>query len=165
VPKLRHLDDLGTARFVTFSCWMRLPGLREPNAMPILAEEVVAARLKYRFALLGYVFMPEHVHLVILPPEQMELGRVMGEIKSKMARRYFALTAIPTSGSKRVFWDKRCYDHNCRSSQAVAEKIRYCHNNPVTRGLVSDPADWKWSSYNAYHGRLDVPLTVQPVPA
>ena len=63
-----------------------------------------------------------------------------------------------------MFWDKRCYDHNCRSPQTVVEKIRYCHNNPVTRGLVSDPAEWKWSSYNAQLGRPDVPLTVQPVP-
>ncbi|MEW5797058.1 MAG: hypothetical protein AB1772_11945, partial [Candidatus Zixiibacteriota bacterium] len=28
---------------------------------------------------------------------------------------------------RRVFWQKRCYDHNCRSIDATIEKINYCH--------------------------------------
>gem|GEM_PF-6924353 len=52
----------------------------------------------------------------------------------------------------------RCYDHNCRSSDKVTEKINYCHNNPVTRGLGSEPGQWRWSSYNWYMGQSDVPL-------
>jgi putative transposase len=30
------------------------------------------------------------------------------------------------------------------------EKLRYMHNNPVKRGLVLAPGDWKWSSYRFY---------------
>jgi putative transposase len=40
----------------------------------------------------------------------------------------------------------------------VKEKIEYCHKNPVTRGLVLTPGDWKWSSYNWYEGQSDVPI-------
>ena len=133
--------------------------------MRILAEEVDRARQKFGFALLGYVFMPEHVHLVLLPPEGMKLGAVVGEMKSRMARRYFASAPDLKGVGKRVFWEKRCYDHNCRTPDTVTEKIEYCHKNPVTRGLVDDPSEWQWSSYNAYHGNTDVPLAIQPVAA
>jgi putative transposase len=44
------------------------------------------------------------------------------------------------------FWQKRCYDHNCRTNETVLENIKYCHKNPVTRGLVKDPGDWQWSA-------------------
>ena len=164
MTRLRHYDGLGTARFVTFSCYMRLPGLREPGAMLILAEEVERARRKHRFALLGYVFMPEHVHLVIWPPDSMKLGRVIGEIKSLSARRFFSGRSIGFKGAVRVFWQRRCYDHNCRTPETTREKINYCHNNPVRRELVTDPSQWKFSSYNAYQGHADVPLQVQAIP-
>ena len=44
------------------------------------------------------------------------------------------------------------------------EKIRYCHYNPVKRGLVTDPAEWEWSSYNWYLGETDVPLKMDSIP-
>jgi putative transposase len=31
-----------------------------------------------------------------------------------------------------------------------AEKLRYMHENPVRRGLVASPEEWRWSSYRAY---------------
>jgi putative transposase len=132
--------------------------------MTVLAEEVERARIGHGFSLLGYVFMPEHVHLVLFPPDSMKLGRVIGEIKSRSARRFFATRTIGPKDAVRVFWQRRCYDHNCRRPDTVREKINYCHNNPVRRGLVADPSEWKYSSFNAYQGRKEVPLQIQPTP-
>jgi putative transposase len=30
------------------------------------------------------------------------------------------------------------------------EKLRYMHANPVKRGLVQEPEQWRWSSYRSY---------------
>jgi putative transposase len=30
------------------------------------------------------------------------------------------------------------------------EKLGYIHRNPVKRGLVASPEQWKWSSYRHY---------------
>ena len=139
MTRLRHRDDLGTARFITFSCYGRLPSLNEQGAMSILIEELDRARQRHGFRILGYVLMPEHVHLVLFPPEETRLGSVIGEIKSRSARAYFATRSIGTPESTRVFWQPRCYDHNCRTPEATHEKIQYCHNNPVKLGLVTDP--------------------------
>ena len=163
MTKLKHYDDLGTVRFVTFSCYRRLPSLNHPGAKEIFIEELGRARAKHGFRILGYVLMPEHVHLVMFPLDGMKLGLVIGEVKSRSARRYFATAHIGSPGTRQVFWQRRCYDHNCRTPQTVGEKIEYCHNNPVKRGLVSEPSEWKYSSYNWYQGRRDVPLMMDAI--
>jgi len=103
--------------------------------------------------------MPEHVHLVLLPPDGVKLGLVIREIKSKMAREYFAALASDAHG-QHIFWQKRCYDHNCRTVDTVREKIVYCHNNPVRRGLVDHSGEYTWSSYTWYQGEQNVPLAM-----
>lgn len=162
MPKLKHYDDLGTARFVTFCCYRMEKNLLNPLSRDLLIENIQQARERHDFKLMAYVIMPEHVHLVMWPPDGMKLGLVIGEIKSKMARKYFAMTTPEIIGT-RVFWQKRCYDHNCRSPESVREKIEYCHNNPVKRGLVREPGDYEWSSYNWYQGERDVPLLMDGV--
>ena len=119
-----------------------------------------AARTKHGFRLLGYVVMPEHIHLVLHPPDGMKLGLVVREIKSRSAREIFSHAQNVPEEAKRVFWMSRYYDHNCRTSEDVVEKIRYYHNNPVKRGLVMSPGEWRWSSWGCYHGVEDVPLVV-----
>jgi len=43
-------------------------------------------------------------------------------------------------------------------AKVVVEKVKYCHDNPVKRGLVAQPEDWPWSSCRWYQGqREDVP--------
>jgi len=37
-----------------------------------------------------------------------------------------------------------------RDVQEFTIKLRYLHRNPVERGLVKEPAEWKWSSYQNY---------------
>jgi putative transposase len=162
MPKLKHYDNLGMARFITFSCYRRQPYLIDDNTKELFVSQLNIARNKYDFKILGYVIMPEHVHLVLYPRTKMKMGVVIGEIKSLTARIYFASCQNPMH-ERGVFWEKRCYDHNCRSTVTTIEKINYCHNNPVKRGLVDTPDKYCWSSYNWYKGCLDVPLGIDNV--
>jgi putative transposase len=45
------------------------------------------------------------------------------------------------------FWQARYYDFNVWSEGKRVEKLRYMHGNPVKRGLVEKPEDWRWSSF------------------
>jgi len=115
--------------------------------------------------LLSYVIMPEHIHLVVVPAKELEFGPVIGELKRISAKRIHELLRVKNSdlikrlivtrnGRQRfALWQRRCFDHNCRSDESVWEKIEYCHNNPGTRDLVSRPDDWQWSSCRWYQGR------------
>src|SRR5437667_1007317 len=49
-----------------------------------------------------------------------------------------------------TFWQKRYYDRNVRNYREFTVKLRYLHRNPVKRGLVLKPEEWKWSSYRHY---------------
>ena len=55
------------------------------------------------------------------------------------------------------------HDLNVWSVRKAVEETKYCHWNPVKRGLVRDPAHWRWSSYACLElGRTDGPLSVDP---
>jgi putative transposase len=160
MPKLKHLDDDHSVRYITFSCFHRQQYLNNDIAKKLLIEQIDISRINNNFKLLGYVLMPEHVHLVIFPETGTKIGTLLGSIKKRMSKRYFQIIDINTASKRYVFWEKRCYDHNCRSTETVREKIKYCHNNPVKRGLVDNPGDWRWSSHNWYCGNRDVPILI-----
>ncbi len=44
-------------------------------------------------------------------------------------------------------WQARFYDFNACTERKRVEKLRYMHNNPVKRGLVLEPEQWRWSSF------------------
>ena len=46
----------------------------------------------------------------------------------------------------------RFFDRALRTVKEYNEKVEYIHLNPVKAGLVSRPADRRWSSYNEYAG-------------
>jgi len=175
MPRLRHFDNLQTARAVNFSCYHRYPLLTYDETIQILIEEINRARSIRHFALLGYVIMPTHVHFVMVPPERCALGSLIGEMKSRSARRILAkwrmernpllpALRIKKGGHmKYVFWQARCYDHNCRTLEAVRAIIDYCHTNPVKAGLVDDPARWLWSSYRWYRGFDGCPIEIDGI--
>jgi len=172
MTKLRHYDNPGEARFITFCCHNKLPFFKDEKDFLIFIEELDKARAKHNFKMLGYVVMPNHVHLLLLPPNDMKLGLVIGEIKSLSARRILGRwrsdrVSMPDSirvkrgeRNKVVFWQRRCYDRNCRNEKELLQSIEYCHNNPVARGLAEYCSAWRWSSYNSYVGRGEAPLGI-----
>ena len=64
--------------------------LTEEASIQSFLSHLHQARERYRFLILGYVVMPDHVHLVLFPKDHIPLGRVIGEIKSKSAREILA---------------------------------------------------------------------------
>ncbi len=52
--------------------------------------------------------------------------------------------------NSRHFWQARYYDFNVWTARKRVKKLRYIHRNPVKRGLVEKPEDWRWSSFRNY---------------
>jgi len=66
MPKnLRRYNGRGDLHFVTFSCYRRLPLLRTIRARNLFVRALGAIHERYKFLLVGYVVMPDHVHLLI----------------------------------------------------------------------------------------------------
>jgi putative transposase len=143
--------------FITCSCYRREPQLRTAKRRDLFLRILEETRRKYRFVVHGYVVMPEHFHLLITEPEVGDPSVVMKVVKQRFARRLNQLRKR-TASAQMVLWDftldsvwqKRFYDFNVWSERKRIEKLRYMHRNPVKRGLVEQPDQWKWSSFRAY---------------
>ena len=102
--------------------------------------------------------MPEHFHLLITEPEVGTPSTVMQVLKQRTARRLLPKrkrrdprqSQLFGEESKRAFWQARFYDFNVWTTKKRIEKLRYIHRNPVKRGLVESPEQWRWSSYRFY---------------
>jgi len=159
MPEPKRVEFSDSVRFITFGCFRERPYLNQPGAKSILIRHINLARKKHGFKLLAYVFMPNHVHILIYPRKETHIGYLIREIKSKMARQFFSnQEKIP--GSTRVFWKRRCFDRHCVNAAKIKNIIDYIHSNPIRKGLVRRLEDYKWSSYNWYRGRRNVPITI-----
>jgi putative transposase len=170
----KRYDIDGQAHCLTFSCFNRQAFLSRQRCCVWLAEALNAGRGKGLYDLWGYVFMPEHVHLVLLPHPGIKISQVLYTIKASVAKR--ALPWVrrecptflshmedrqPNGRCQYRFWQRGGgYDRNLRTEHDVREKINYIHANPLRRGLVTDPDDWYWSSYRAWQTGEDVPVPI-----
>ena len=176
MPKgLKRYYGKGDLHFLTFSCYRRLPLLKTVRARNLFVRELARVRAEYGFLLVGYVVMPEHVHLLISEPKKGTPSTVLQMLKQRVSQKLRAKRrdtcgkqlrlAFPGQAENpRSFWQARFYDFNVYTSGKKREKLEYMHRNPVTRGLVEHPKDWPWSSWSFYAKDEKGMVGIDPVP-
>lgn len=137
---LKRYQFAGDLHFVTFSCYRLEPYLASTSARSLFEDALERMRMRYRFCVIGYVAMPEHIHLLVSEPAIGSLAKSILALKLSVSKL----------SNQRPFWQARYYDFNVFSSHKHVEKLRYIHRNPVKRGLVAKPEDWRWSSFRHY---------------
>jgi putative transposase len=140
----------GHDHFITFSCHERKPYLATPAARNTFLDSLELARKRHRFEVLGYVVMPEHVHLLLSEPPDGPLATALLSIKLSVSKRL----------TQRPFWTARYYDFNVFTHNKRVEKLKYMHRNPIARGLVDNPEDWPWSTYSSYKSNTPTPVQI-----
>ena len=143
---LKRYYGRGDLHFVTFSCYRRRPLLGTVRARDQFVKALDEVRRRQAFLLVGYVVMPEHVHLLMSEPAKKNPSKILQVLKQKVSAE---LSAIRGNAE---FWQRRFYDFNVWGNEKFEEKLRYIHGNPVRRGLVGNPRDWVWSSWLFYEG-------------
>ena len=144
----------GDLHFITCSCYQRQPRLGSAPARDLFL--VALEQVRYGVVVLGYVVMPEHVHLLLSGPQRGTPSVVMQAIKLGFARRLLSsrrdcqLSATLDDTAPGHIWQRRFYDFNVWTERKRIEKLRYMHQNPVQRGLVTAPEQWRWSSFRSY---------------
>jgi putative transposase len=132
-----------------------------PGGATSFCAPLEKVRKQYELVVLGYVVMPEHVHLLVSEPRKRNLSVALKALKQGVARRLlgsarrqkqdaFQLALFPPDELPQRFWQRRFYDFNVFTEKKRIEKLRYMHRNPVKRGLVEKPEDWRWSSFRQY---------------
>ena len=147
---LERRQQEGDLHFVTFSCYHRLGYLDNPLSRALVALERV--RYGFEIEVIGYVVMPEHVHLLLSEPSRELLAVGLQGLKISVGKR----------ATQRPFWQARYYDFNVYTEAKGFEKLDYIHRNPVKRGLVDKPEDWLWSSCRYYQTGVQGRVKIAP---
>ncbi len=130
--------------FVTVNLRRRVEPFRA-SEYSLRIEILESARRRLGFLLCGYVLMPDHWHAIIFPPHPLTISQIMEAIKVGSTRR---LNTRRKGGGE--IWQPRFFDHALRTVEKYHQCVDYMHLNPVRRGLVEKPEDWKWSSIHEY---------------
>jgi len=170
--EVRHFEQTRHLQELTFSCFRRKPLLTSDCWRGLLAAALDQACVEEGFQWITFVFMPEHVHRLVLPQDsQSRISRLLAGTKqpvSKQIREILEARRSPLLQELMVqerpgkrcfrFWQEGAgFDRNLFSPQAITASIEYIHMNPVQRGLCQRATDFKWSS-----ARFDLRHIVDP---
>jgi len=97
---------------------------------------------KYHIDIHAWVLMTNHVHLLCTPQAEGATSNLMQALGRKYVR-YFNHTHNRTG----TLWEGRYKSCLIQSNDYLLAVYRYIELNPVRAGMVDDPADYTWSSY------------------
>lgn len=177
MPHRKNFNIPGNAHALTFTCYKRYPFLLKDRTRDWLAQAINEVCRDMDYRLWAYVFMPEHVHLIVYPNQPIyDIAVFRKCVKALVARKAIGyleehspewiprITRQRGSRTERVFWQPGGgYDRNIENPVLLSNMIDYIHHNPVRRGLVNLPTDWMHSSAGWHMlGRVG-PCEVHPV--
>jgi REP element-mobilizing transposase RayT len=149
--------------YVTAVTYDRVPVFRSDHACELFIDALATTRSKEPFKLIGYVVMPDHVHL-LLNPLALDISVVVGRLKGRAATSILgwlrseehvtslgrlALPKPLKSEQTHGVWMKEFSAVDVWSPKFIRQKLNYIHVNPVRAGLCDHPAKWRWSSLHA----------------
>ena len=135
-----HITQRGTARQVVF----RTRTDRQVY-LGLLREQASFLGV----SILAYCLMPNHIHLVAVPPEEDSLAILLRRVHGRFAQYFNARRA--RSGH---LWQNRFY--SCPMGPGhLWTAIRYVELNPVRAALAAEPAGYEWSSAEAHFSGKD----------
>jgi len=117
---LHRYYGAGYSHFITTSCYQRRPLLGTPRSRDLVLEVMEQVRRRHQFVVVGYVIMPEHVHVLFSEPargnpslvlaalKQTFAHRLLREIRAKTVAQTNALWSTPAAVGH--VWQRRFYD-------------------------------------------------------
>ncbi|HET7102233.1 MAG TPA: transposase [Terriglobia bacterium] len=129
--------------FVTVNL-RRSPAPLKAGEFRFVAAAMNESRRRLGFLLCGYVLMPGHWHALISTDDPLTISRVVQNIKWISAR-----SLNGRRGAAGPVWQHQFWDRFVRHEKEFAARFDM-HLNPVKKGLVSKPEQWRWSSYNNF---------------
>ena len=134
--------------FVTFITWERRRLFVVEPYVRLFLKTLYGYRREARFELHAFVVMPEHVHLLLTPADDVTIERAIQLIKGGFSRVF----GLELRGGE--VWQRGFTDHRIRDGEDFERHREYIQQNPVKRRLVEYARDYRYCS--AYPGfKLD----------
>jgi REP element-mobilizing transposase RayT len=151
--------------FITSSTMFGLPIFSNVNAVNIIIENLEFLKNERNVEIIAYVIMENHIHAILYGDD---LADKIGRFKSFSARKIIDLfkqngntrwlkrleRVKPEAKIDRYYqlWQEDNHPKQIVGDAMMNQKIEYIHNNPVKRGYVDYPEDWRYSSARNYLG-------------
>ena len=128
--RLPHWTITGSYYYITFRLQT---GCLTDKEILIVKDHIKAGHLKF-YLLIAVQVMPDHVHLILKPNDDITLARIMKGIKGVSAR-----LINQSRGSSGTIWMQEYFDRIIRTQSDLDEKLKYMYENPVRCGLTDEP--------------------------
>ncbi len=172
MPNYRRARVPGATYFFTVALAERGGRLLVEN-IALLREAFRTTRRDRPFRIDAMVVLPDHLHAVwSLPQGDTDFSTRWGAIKGRFSRsvreaglnRRAGFTppriwtgrnggvnpALRTAKGEAGVWQRRFWEHLIRDDTDLRNHVDYCHFNPVKHGLVTNAADWPYSTFHRY---------------
>lgn len=136
----RFISQPGTY-FITFATWQRRRLFVVENYVRLFLKTLYRYRREGRFRLHAFVVMPEHVHLLLTPANDVTIEHAVHLIKGGYSHDLGSII-----GRTREIWQRGFTDHRIRDGQDFVNHQNYIHRNPVERKLVFEPSEYRYCS-------------------
>ena len=142
-----HVIQRGINRQICFTC---------DSDIAAYAYWLAQGAQKYDVQIHGWVFMTNHVHLLLTPRGDTAVSGLMQFLGRLYVRRFNY-----TYGRSGGLFEDRFRSSLIQDDAYLLTCLRYIELNPVRAGLVTDPGDYQWSSYVAHGLGKDVAMLTQ----
>jgi len=155
----------GHIYYITTVTYHRTPLFTRASFVIPLLDSLNFYRYQHSFRLLGYVIMPDHLHLMIWPFCESTPTDIMRDYKTFTSKRLIRQAQVEgiqewvhifeqagknTKRSENKVWQDSYWDENIYTEEFLRRKLNYMHRNPVRANLVERPGDYAYSSYRNY---------------
>jgi putative transposase len=158
MPRIARLVVPDLPHHVTQRGNRRAPIFFEEGDQQVYIRLLAASTRKAGVAVWAYCLMPNHVHVIATPRDEIGLGRAFGEAH----RRYTNFVNARAGWTGHLFQNR--FASVAMDEAHLIAAARYVSLNPVRARLCARPEDWPWSSARAHlAGRDDVLVSVAPL--
>jgi len=119
----------------------------------LLLDLLQEDRAKGRYDLHAFVFMPDHVHLIITPAPDVAIEKAMQFIKGGFSFRL---------RSKFEVWQSGFAKQRIEDARAFGNHLIYLHDNPVRARLCERAEEFSYSSANGMIAVDSAPAHLTP---
>jgi len=156
----RILEGVG-GYFVTFTIVEWLPVFIEETTCKIITDSLNFCIRNKALRVNAYVLMPNHFHAVVFDKDfdserlkhtlddfQKFTGRQVADHCDAHFSPVFGNAFRHAAGEdrQRRVWQPTRHPEGIVSERFWQQKVNYIHENPVRKGLVTRPEDWRFSS-------------------
>ena len=150
--------------FITTSIHLWVPIVSNETLFQIILNSLKFCQANKGLKLHGYVIMVNHVHAIVSHERYDHIPNIVRDFKrhtAKEIRNYLAnlgefsqlfwvkIFHSKERGQHRI-WQEGYHPIALKSQSFFEQKLTYIHHNPVRKGFVEKPEDWKYSSTRNY---------------